>query len=38
MSKNQEGIVIGIQGPVVNVRFEKQTPLVHEALEIELTA
>jgi F-type H+/Na+-transporting ATPase subunit beta len=37
MSKNQEGIIIGIQGPVVNVRFEKQTPLVHEALEIELS-
>ncbi len=36
MSKNQEGIIIGIQGPVVNVRFEGQTPLVHEALEIEL--
>ncbi|MGA2911371.1 MAG: F0F1 ATP synthase subunit beta [Candidatus Levyibacteriota bacterium] len=36
MSKNQTGIVIGIQGPVVNVQFEEQTPLVHEALEIEL--
>jgi len=36
MSKNQTGIVIGIQGPVVNVRFAEQTPLVHEALEIEL--
>jgi F-type H+-transporting ATPase subunit beta len=36
MSKNQTGIIIGIQGPVVNVRFEEQTPLVHEALEIEL--
>jgi F-type H+-transporting ATPase subunit beta len=38
MSKDQTGIIIGIQGPVVNVRFEKQTPLVHEALEIELSA
>lgn len=38
MSNDQEGIIIGIQGPVVNVRFEKQTPLVHEALEIELSA
>ena len=38
MSKNQTGIIIGIQGPVVNVRFEKQTPLVHEALEIQLSA
>jgi F-type H+-transporting ATPase subunit beta len=37
MSKNQEGIIIGIQGPVVNVRFGGQTPLVHEALEIELS-
>ena len=36
MSKIQTGIIIGIQGPVVNVRFEDQTPLVHEALEIEL--
>jgi F-type H+-transporting ATPase subunit beta len=36
MSKNQLGIIIGVQGPVVNVRFEEQTPLVHEALEIEL--
>ena len=37
MSKNQLGIIIGVQGPVVNVRFEEQTPLVHEALEIELS-
>ncbi|HUD04871.1 MAG TPA: F0F1 ATP synthase subunit beta [Patescibacteria group bacterium] len=37
MSKNQTGIIIGIQGPVVNIRFEEQTPLVHEALEIELS-
>lgn len=36
MSKNQTGIIIGVQGPVVNIRFEEQTPLVHEALEIEL--
>ena len=35
--KNQKnGIIIRIQGPVVDVRFEDQTPLVHEALEIEL--
>lgn len=26
------GIIIGIQGPVVDVRFEKETPMVHEAL------
>jgi F-type H+-transporting ATPase subunit beta len=37
MSKIQTGIIIGIQGPVVSVRFEEQTPLVHEALEIELS-
>ena len=40
MSKNNEkhqGIIIGIQGPVVNVRFEKDTPLVNEALELELS-
>lgn len=37
MSKTQEGIIIGIQGPVINVRFENGTsPLVHEALSIEL--
>jgi F-type H+-transporting ATPase subunit beta len=36
MSKDKTGIIIGIQGPVINVRFEEQTPLVHEALEIEL--
>jgi F-type H+-transporting ATPase subunit beta len=36
MSKVQEGIIIGVQGPVVNVRFEKDTPLIYEALEIEL--
>jgi F-type H+-transporting ATPase subunit beta len=38
MSKIQIGIIIGIQGPVVSVRFEEQTPLVHEALEIELNS
>jgi len=37
MSKDKPGIIIGIQGPVINVRFEEQTPLVHEALEIELS-
>ena len=38
MSKIQIGSIIGIQGPVVSVRFEEQTPLVHEALEIELNS
>jgi len=37
MSKNQVGYIIGVQGPVVSVRFDEQTPLVHEALEIELS-
>jgi F-type H+-transporting ATPase subunit beta len=38
MSKtDQIGIIIGIQGPVVNVRFENESPLVHEALLLELT-
>ena len=38
MSKdtNIEGIIIRIQGPVVDVRFEKETPSVHEALIVEL--
>lgn len=36
-NKKHEGIIVGIQGPVVNVRFEKETPLINEALEIELT-
>jgi len=37
MSKtNQEGIIIGIQGPVVNVRFENESPLIYEALLLEL--
>ncbi len=34
-SKNKEGIIIRIQGPVVDVRFENETPLVNEALIIE---
>ncbi len=32
----KEGIVIRVIGPVVDVRFENNPPLVHEALEIEL--
>jgi F-type H+-transporting ATPase subunit beta len=39
MAKNQitknEGIIIGIQGPVVDVRFESNTPMVNEALVVE---
>ena len=36
MSKNTDGIIVGIAGPVLNVRFEGNSPLVNEALEIEL--
>ena len=37
MSKNtNEGIVIRVSGPVVDVRFADNPPFVHEALEIEL--
>jgi F-type H+-transporting ATPase subunit beta len=36
-NKNQKtGIIIRIQGPVVDVRFDQESPLVHEALIIEL--
>jgi F-type H+-transporting ATPase subunit beta len=36
-NKNQKsGIIIRIQGPVVDVRFDQDSPLVHEALIIEL--
>ena len=36
--KNQQsGIIIRIQGPVVDVRFENDSPLIHEALVIELS-
>ena len=36
MSKNQDGIIVGISGPVLNIRFESGSPLVYEALEIDL--
>lgn len=37
MNKNKSvGTIVRIQGPVVDVRFEKNTPLIHEALLIEL--
>ncbi len=32
---NKEGIIVRIQGPVVDVRFEKETPLINEALTVE---
>ena len=36
MSKTNEGIIIRIAGPVVDVRFALNPPSIHEALEIEL--
>nr|MBI5455574.1 F0F1 ATP synthase subunit beta [Candidatus Levybacteria bacterium] len=36
MSNKSVGKIVRIQGPVVDVRFENGTPLVHEALLIEL--
>lgn len=35
-NKKNEGLIIGVQGPVVDVRFEKETPLVNEALIVNL--
>lgn len=32
----QDGIIIGVQGPVVDVRFPKEPPLIHEALIVNL--
>ncbi len=34
--KNNDGIIIGIQGPVIDVQFPKDPPLIHEALIVEL--
>ena len=36
MSKNKEGIIIRVAGPVVDVRFEEDVPNVNEALVINL--
>ena len=36
MPNSQEGIIIRIAGPVVDVRFPDVVPAVNEALEIEL--
>ncbi len=33
--KNNKGIIIGIQGPVVDVRFEGDLPFINEALIVE---
>ncbi|MEK7160186.1 MAG: F0F1 ATP synthase subunit beta [Patescibacteria group bacterium] len=35
-TKQKNGIIIRIQGPVVDVKFEEGTPLIHEALLVEL--
>lgn len=33
---NNKGIIIRIQGPIVDVRFEKNVPAIYEALKIDL--
>jgi F-type H+-transporting ATPase subunit beta len=33
---NKDGIIIGIQGPVVDVRFPDEAPTIHEALIVDL--
>src|ERR1035437_4382052 len=35
-NNSQEGIIVRIQGPVVDVRFENKPPLINEALTIDL--
>lgn len=35
---NSEGIIIRIQGPVVDVYFEDEVPSIHEALEVKLAS
>lgn len=34
MLDNKEGIIIRVAGPVVDVRFAKDTPIIHEALHV----
>ncbi len=34
--KNQTGIIVKIQGPIIDVLFENKVPAVYEALEIEI--
>ncbi len=34
-TKINEGIIIGISGPIIDVRFEKNMPLINEALVVE---
>jgi len=31
-----KGVIIRVQGPIVDVRFEKEVPQIYEALKIEL--
>jgi len=34
-TNNQDGIIIGIAGPIIDVRFPKDLPLINEALVVE---
>lgn len=34
-TKNQEGVIVSIEGPVVNVYFEGELPSIYEALTVE---
>jgi F-type H+/Na+-transporting ATPase subunit beta len=34
-NNKKEGVIIGIQGPVVDIRFESESPIVNEALIVE---
>ena len=35
---NSDGIIIRIQGPVVDAYFENDLPSIYEALEVELSS
>lgn len=35
-SDTKDGIIVRVQGPVVDLYFEKETPFIYEALEIDL--
>lgn len=34
--KSGKGIIVSIQGPIIDVRFEKEVPMIYEALTIDL--
>jgi len=36
-NKQNDGIIVGIKGPVVDIRFPQNPPTVHEALSIDLS-